>query len=603
MSNPKSSLALLLCCLLVVLAGLIYFPRWKNTGVEATIGWDVAGYYMYLPAIFIYHDIKKCSFKEEIFEKYQPTPHFAQAIKHSSGNYVMLYTCGQAIQFLPFFGVAHFWASISSEYPADGFSFPYQLLISLGSLLIALIGLYFLRKLLLEYFEDWVAAGALISIVFGTNYLDYAAINGAMTHNNLFTIYVLLIYTTKLFYKEPKLSNAIVIGSMVGLAALTRPTEIISVIIPLAWGANFFSRQQVQERLSFLKSNIRLVLIAAIVSIAIGLIQAVYWKYASGDWFVYTYEEKGFNWLNPHIFDGLLSYKSGWLIYTPLMIFGLIGFVPLYRANKAIFATCSVFIGLFIYIAFSWDIWWYGGSLGQRTMVQAYPILAFPLASFILWMRKMKWTMIAGSILFLIFIYTNLWFTHQAHHGGIFYADQMTRAYFWKTFWKYNETQSDLKLLDTKEEFNGKRTNILTLYYNDFESETINCSLSPIQGSGSICLNETNQSSDDYFFPMSNSSADWIRASADFRCQQKEWDSKRMTQFLVRFYNHDEEIKKRKIRIYRLMHDGQTRNIFFDTKCPKEPFNKVGVSSWNAQSNKEIVIDNLKVESFIGVPR
>jgi hypothetical protein len=45
----------------------IFYPKWKQSGVEATISWDASGYYMYLPALFIYQDIKTCSFKDSVY--------------------------------------------------------------------------------------------------------------------------------------------------------------------------------------------------------------------------------------------------------------------------------------------------------------------------------------------------------------------------------------------------------------------------------------------------------------------------------------------------------------------------------------------------------
>ncbi len=88
---------------MILYAGVAYYPKWKQGGSEATLSWDVLGYYMYLPAVFIYGDIKKCGFKDSILAKYQPTPDFQQAFVHSNGNYVMKYSSGQAVMMAPFF--------------------------------------------------------------------------------------------------------------------------------------------------------------------------------------------------------------------------------------------------------------------------------------------------------------------------------------------------------------------------------------------------------------------------------------------------------------------------------------------------------------------
>src|SRR5690606_28282352 len=131
-----------------------------------------------------------------------------------------------------------FWAAQSSQYPADGFSFPYQICLGIGFFLYGLVGLFFLRKILLQYFKDSTVAVALLILVFGTNYLNYAAIDQCMTHSPLFTIYTLIIYFSIHFYKKEKKSTAIFLGFLCGLATLIRPTEIISIFIPLLWGVN-----------------------------------------------------------------------------------------------------------------------------------------------------------------------------------------------------------------------------------------------------------------------------------------------------------------------------------------------------------------------------
>lgn len=561
-----------------------YYPKWKKNGTEATISWDVSGYYMYLPATFIYQDIKKCGFKDEVLKKYGPTPDFQQAFIHKeSGNYVMKYSIGQSLQFAPFFFIGHAWASISDTYPADGFSFPYQFMISMGMLLYTLIGLIFLRKILLEYFNDKTVAWTLIGIVLGSNYLNYTAIDGAMTHNTLFTIYTLLIFTTIQFYKNPTMLKAIGVGGLVGMAALIRPTEILSCLIPILWGVNLLDKKSRTDRLGLIQNHLPKLLLAVITCIAIGSIQLMYWKYASGDWIVYSYEDQGFSWLKPHLHNGLLSYRSGWLTYSPFMIFSLIGFIWLFKKDRGIFWPTFIFSILFIYIAFAWDIWWYGGSLGQRTMVQAYPVLAFPIAAFfekyLDWNKVLK--VILGVLIGIMF-YLNLWFTHQAHIGGMVKVGQMTKAYYWKVLGTFDKKLEHQKLLDTKEIFEGTPKDLKEIYFNKdqvFE------------------LNKEKQSTPGVMLPMEEG-YDWLRVSADFSIQQKEWNFWRMTQFVVKFKNKDKVVQQRMMRIQRMLNDNQTKRIHFDLPFPDKLCTDIDVNFWNAEGHKSVKISNVKVELF-----
>jgi hypothetical protein len=222
--------------------------------MEATISWDVSGYYFYLPALFIYKDLTKVEFRDSVVQKYQMSGGAYQAYDHESGNRVMKYSAGMALQYLPFFAIAHSVATFSG-YPADGFSLPYQMAISFGSLLMAFLGLFYLRKSLLRYFSDTTTALTLVLIVAATNYLNYSAIDNAMTHNWLFTLYALLIWQSIRFYERPTSWRACCIGATVGLMALTRPTEIIAVLIPLLWGLE--GSKPLPDRLQFFLGNRR----------------------------------------------------------------------------------------------------------------------------------------------------------------------------------------------------------------------------------------------------------------------------------------------------------------------------------------------------------
>ena len=577
--------------LLILATAFFYYPRWEKPNTEATISWDVSGYYMYLPSALIYHDLKKVAFFPEIEKKYNPGPGMGQAFKHeASGNYVMKYSCGQAFQFLPWFTVANAVAE-PLGYPADGFSRPYQVAIGLGSLLIAILGLWFARKNLLEYFSDKATALALLGMVAGSNYLNYTAIDGAMTHNWLFTLYALLVWTTIQFNKRPTWARACVIGLLCGWAALTRPTEAISILIPLLWGGW-------EGRLAFLWREKSKIILAGVVFAAVGSIQLLYWKWATGDWVVYSYQDQGFSWLHPHLKEVLFSFRAGWLPYSPMMILGVVGLVPFWKQHRALFLPVVLFLVLFLYIAAAWDIWWYGGSLGARAMVQSYALWLFPMAAFAEWMLKRLWTLVLFAGLGLFFIWHSLWWTHQAHKGGLFVAEQMTKYFFLKVYGKKELERDWLKLLDNKDEFRVKSTaEFQQIYTNDFENDTIGTvTENAISGTRSLRLNAAQQFSPNYVIPLTPGEEGWIRASFTFRSMPKEWEWWTMTQAVVRFSNGDQSIKERCIRLQRHCDGDEPRRIYMDVQIPDKPFTKAELFFWNAGSNKTVLVDDLYLD-------
>ncbi len=598
--------ALWLCIALFFVAGFIYYPKYNKPQTEATLSWDVCGYYYYLPAAFIYKDLKHIGFKDSIEAKYHTTGAFGQAFQlPNGGNWVMKYPVGQAIVMsVPFF-LAHGYCLLTHQYPADGFSLPYQFAQQVWAFLIALLGLILLRKLLLKYFDDKTTALTLISICFATNYLEYGAIQNSMTHNPLFTAYTLLLLLTIKWYEAPKWRYSLLIGVIIGWMTICRPTEIIAVLIPLLWGIK--DLEDIKNRIQFLLQKVSQLLLAAVAGGLVISIQLFYWKYVSGNWIVYSYENQGFSWLHPHIMDCLFDFKSGWLAYTPIMYLAIIGGVWLLvrsiksrRMENSWLLAAGIFTLLFSYICFAWDIWSYGGSVSLRPMVQAYPVISFFLAFFYerLWdIGKIRfWLIVFGSFC----IYYNVWLHHQCHRGGLMYAGNMTKKYFWRIFLKSKEMipESSVKLLDTRYDFIGQMKDEKTVYINDFEQDTINCPLA-LNGIKSDCMTGEQQYSRVVKLQKNQLPNRWIRLYSTIQTPQKEWDIWQMFLMVGVVMDNDKVVRYYSLRPERFLENGVAKEIFMDIKLPEDgKFTHIDWYFLNNKHPKTIVFDDLKVVSF-----
>ena len=125
--------------------------------------WDGLGYYMYLPSGFIYNDFSKLEWLPEMHKKYNLYEgDLYQAHKAENGNYVNKYLGGVAILQAPLFGIAHIIA-LNSDYPADGFSPPYQYTLAYGALIYCILALFLLRTILLRYYDDLAVSISLLS--------------------------------------------------------------------------------------------------------------------------------------------------------------------------------------------------------------------------------------------------------------------------------------------------------------------------------------------------------------------------------------------------------------------------------------------------------
>ncbi len=339
---------------------------------------------------------------------------------------------------------------------------------------------------------------------------------------------------------------------------------------------------------------------AVAVSAMMILIQVGYWKWATGEWLVYSYQEQGFSWLRPHVLDVLFSYKAGWLMYSPIMILAVAGLWFLWRSQKAIFPAIAAFCLLFLYVTSAWDIWWYGGSLGSRAMVQSHAVWLFPMAACIQAMWNKNWSRWTLMLLAAFCIWYNLWWTMQAHTGGLFQAEQMTKRYFWKVIGQNEMNREWLKYLDSHDEYRGEqRLNVRELLNTGFEQDTVNTtSEMPITGNKSLLINKEKQFSPEYPLAIKPGDGNWVRAAVTFRSDPKEWDFWRMCQFVVRFYDGDKIIRDNMIRLQRHVDGNEVRSVFFDTKIPVKPFTRATIMFWNADSDKTLRLDDVKVEIF-----
>lgn len=621
MQNKFANIVLLCSGLFLIIVTLIK-PRYLEQHTNATLAWDVSGYYLYLPAIFIYDDLSELKFLPEIIEKYIPSPSADQAYPVANGNKVMKYSAGMAVQYAPAFFIGHLIAKITN-YPADGFSLPYQASVHWWSVFYAIVGLLFLKKILSKYFDEKTVGLVLICLTFGTNFLNYATFDAANTHAYLYTMVAILVYSTIRFYETYFWKYAALIGVALGLMALTRPTEIIYAMIPVLWGVADLG--DLKDRFFIFRKYFPKLLMAVLITGTIGFIQLIYWKSVSGNWLEYSYQDQGFSFLHPHFSDVFFSYRKGWLVYTPLMSLALIGFVFLFKNYKKLFPTIFIFCFINTWIICAWDIWWYGGAFGQRAFIQSYVLLAFPLAAFLNWVLRSASTSspqphpkgaggrkhIGGSstiknitTTFIIACITlNIFQTYQAHWGP-FETEAMTKAYYWRIFGKTKNDPYDRLLLDVNEGYFGKKKNVELILKEDFEnfSDTINLN-KKISSSGnwSVFTNINQEFSAGINISKKENmqAGKWLGINANFYSTKMTWGYWQMPQLVVRFEKNNIPVKESIIRPFRVIVPNQWTEAGMNIEIPKKEFDNIEIFLWNSGGlDVELMMDDLTVELF-----
>lgn len=409
MKKRYSNTALLFLLVLFLGFRAMHFSNNDRNGYNATT-WDAFGYYMYLPSVFIYNDVRDLKWVSNIDSNYKVTGGvFYQAIHQESGKYTNKYLCGVSLMQAPFFFVGHMLAKIE-KVPQDGFSWPYQYALIFGAIAWAMLGFIVLSKVLLKFFDDQTTAVTLLLIGCCSNIIQYISIDAAQSHVWIFTLYSLVLWYTIKWHERPRWIYAGMIGLICGLAVIARPTELIIVCIPLFWAIHHKTTKNIKWALvAQYKYHVAICCIAGIIGV---LPQLLYWQYTTGS-LIYDVGSKWY-FLNPW-FRVLFGPEKGWFVYTPitiLMVLGLV-FMKKYPFQKSVLIFCL----LNLWIIMAWSDWRYGGSYSTRALVQSYPVFALALASIvqILMERKKIYLVLAVGALLVVLNFYQL----QIYNSGV----------------------------------------------------------------------------------------------------------------------------------------------------------------------------------------
>lgn len=430
---------------LVLVIGILFF----RNGITNILTWDIMGYQSYLPLVFENHSFNVgLDYFRTIQETYQNTGTLYQYVDLPNGNVFIKYTIGWAILYLPFYLIADLWASWGG-YATDGFSYPYQVMAYLGSFFYFVLTVYLLRKVLLLFFNDRITATVLLIFGIGTNfiYMNYAAIG--LTHNLVFMLVCFFILRTHRFHEYLSAKNAALLGLSIGLIALTRTPSVVIAVFAVFYQYKKFGNTLQDKVLYFLKHGKWYVVIVGVTALITFSPQLIYWKLTAGEFLLNSYANnpgEGMDWLTPYFVNVLFSFKGGWLIYTPMMIFSIIGFYFWIRNDRSTGVAGLICFLIFFYVVSCWTTWWYPGHFGHRGMFDIYPILAISLGYFILYFKQ-KWVYaIIG-----IFAVLNLFQMYQTEKGLI-RGYLMTKEAYWSIFFQTSPlTEEQRHLLEIDE--------------------------------------------------------------------------------------------------------------------------------------------------------
>jgi hypothetical protein len=418
---PAITLAVIALLMLLITANI----NWGKNHWNQIVRSDGEGNYAYLPAVFIHHDLNFKFFDYYEGVKYHDPFNFRDYRMVVDGKFINKTWCGAALAMSPFYLVAHAYAGLAG-YEQDGFSKPYPISVTFAALFYLMLGLWALNRILKTFdHPPLIRSLLLIALLFGTNLFYYTVGEPSMNHVFSFGLVSLFFYLLRSYFIKPSGKLMLGAGLVLGVVMLIRPMNgLIILSMPVAAGS--YVAFKMGLRAAFQKP----MAVIAVVILAGGVlfIQMIIYKISCGYFFIYSYGNERFNFLQPHMIDFLFSYKKGMFLYTPLTLLALCGFWWLWKQNRF-----SFFSLLFlVYVFSSWWSWWYGGSFSSRIMTDQLVFFGL-LLGFAFMQLKTKWMRTVMVVLIILIVAFCQIQTFQYRYHKIHWSD-MNKEMYWDVF-------------------------------------------------------------------------------------------------------------------------------------------------------------------------
>ncbi|MEO6882969.1 MAG: hypothetical protein ABI199_02970 [Bacteroidia bacterium] len=388
--------------------------RHKYNDYHSVIFADAAGYYVYLPMWYIYGNNAKA------FPNGEDTItgngfHFDKV----SNKIDTKYLCGVALMQTPFFLTANYLAP-SFGFKADGFSKIYYWAIMMAGVFYACFGLLLLYHFLSRFYRPIESFITTLAFFLGTNLYFYSISRQGMSHVYTFFLFSLFLYLIPFFYEKQTVKNCIGIAFTFALIVFIRPTNFILLFFFLLYDVN--SLKKLREKIFFWSTHFQIFFWMLLAAILVAIPQFIYWKETFHRFITYSYSNESFiYWKNPQILKLWFSTNNGLFLFAPLLLISIFGIFWMIKKSALNGWLIGILFLFATYIFASWWCWWFGCSLGSRSFIDFYPILAIPFG-YCLHHSEKKISKALIFILIILCIILNMKMTYYydgCFNGGI----------------------------------------------------------------------------------------------------------------------------------------------------------------------------------------
>ncbi len=392
------------------------------TGIQNVINGDAAGYYVYLPAFFIYH------FSPERFPDKTPE-HGGNGFHYENNKVHSKYTFGLAMAYSPFFLGAHCIAKDKSGYSRD-----YHRAVRLAAVFYCTLGLLFCFLFFSIYVNQFVALILLIPLFCGTSLMYSTLKIPAFSHIISFCLITGFVYCVAIFKRNPRHWCKWCLPFLFGFIMSVRIINgIVILLIP------FWDYTNLKDLLTYSKKlfkDYKFIIAFICCVLLFQTPQFLYNIYLHGTIWSEPYPGEHFtNIAHPRLKVVLFGAENGLYIYTPLFL--LFTICNLYSLQEK-FRNGLLILFFFFTIGLIYASW-YTPTMGiccfsHRVFTDYIGLFAFPFVWTMDSLLKNKKYIVIIITGIVVYLFCSLTLHIYAFYWYCYYGKG-----YWDYFWLIND--------------------------------------------------------------------------------------------------------------------------------------------------------------------
>jgi hypothetical protein len=395
-----------------------------NVKMILSDGW---GYYLPLPAIFVYGDplltfLNRPDLASDLLQYRFPDGTW-QGLSVRGAGYLDKYAFGPAVVQLPFFLVALLLGQFRYAM-VNGFEPAFQIANSISGAFYFGLGSFLIYRACRLRNDTLPSALALATTILASNILHYASGEASFAHVYGYCLLAGLVYLTVRrveFNAPPSLPTFVLFGALIGLAVIVRPTNAVYSFLFVVFARGTPLRDLfIGGACAFLASAVA------------ASPQMAWWYVTSGQPIYYSYTGEGFHFAAPEFRNYMFSIRKGVFFWHPLYLLMIVALLATLLRRPLEGAVSTLIVLMALYLGAAWSDYTFGHSFGSRQSIELLPVLIVPFTGAIASVLASGWRGAAsGLVVFLIAV--NIVQYRGYIKGTLLHNDntRVTYARFW----------------------------------------------------------------------------------------------------------------------------------------------------------------------------